>query len=112
MNIGSRPGLAACAGLVAAPLLWAVNMQASQILPYVDCGKSIRSTAILSLFSLILALCSGWVSWRAMRFLSSGDDPARPLRFVAALGCLAALTFAFALLLQAAAGFTLTGCER
>ncbi|HEY0421985.1 MAG TPA: hypothetical protein VGC82_01520 [Rhodopila sp.] len=112
MNIASRPGLAACAGLVAAPLLWAVNMQASQILPYFDCGKSIRITAVLSLFSLLLALGSGWVSWRARRFLTNSNDSARPLRFVAMLGCLAAVTFAFALLLQAAAGLTLTGCER
>jgi hypothetical protein len=109
MKAAIRPALAACAGLTAAPLVWAVNMQASQILPYFECGKSVRSTVVLPLLSALLALGSGWVSWRAR---GVRENNASALRFVAALSGLAALIFAFAILLQATAGFILTGCER
>jgi hypothetical protein len=112
MKAETRLTLAACTGLVAAPLLWVVNMQASQILPYLDCGKLVRSTALLPLFSLLVVLGSGWISWRARSSLSEDNTSTRPKRFVAALGGFSALIFAFALLLQAMAGVALTGCER
>jgi hypothetical protein len=107
----ARATLASCAGLLAGPLLWSVNTEAGQILPYADCRSSIHFAAILSLISVALALGSGWVSWRA-RTAGPVAWSERTLRFVAVLSCLTALIFALALLLQGAAGLVLTGCER
>ncbi len=90
MTVGvTRPGLAACAGLVIAPLLWAVNVQAGQILPYADCGAAVRLTALLPLFSFVVALGSGWVSWRARIALSGAEFVGSPL----AVRCCAGLPF-------------------
>ena len=95
------------AGLVVGPVLWAVNMQASQILPYADCGASFRSALTLSTVSAMLTLGAGWVSWR-----ERGATTKSASQFMAIVGALAALVFACALVLQAAAGVVLTGCER
>jgi hypothetical protein len=95
------------AGLLVGPVLWAVNMQASQILPYVDCVASFRSSLALSMVSAMLTLAAGWVSWRGRGAASNSAG-----QFVAIVGILAALVFAFALVLQAAAGVVLSGCER
>jgi hypothetical protein len=98
----------AVVGLIVAPLLWACNTQAGQILPYADCGTAIRLAAIFPLVSAILAAAGGYVSWTAV---ATGSGK-RPTRFVALLGALAGLLFAFALALQGTAGLILTGCER
>jgi hypothetical protein len=95
------------AGLLVGPVLWAVNMQASQILPYVDCGAPFRSGLALSALSVMLTLGAGWVSWRGR-----GAPRRSAGRFMAIVGTLVALVFAFALALQAAAGAVLSGCER
>lgn len=108
----ARAALASCAGLLAGPLLWSVNTEAGQILPYADCRSSLRFAAIISLTSAALALGSGWVSWRARTAGPVTWSSERTFRFIAILGCLTALIFAFALLLQGAAGLVLTGCER
>jgi hypothetical protein len=107
-----HPTLAACAGLIVAPALWTLNMQAGQILPYGDCASHRHLTAIIPLISVLPALASGYLSWRGRSVPAAEDVGARPLRFVALLGGLVALVFAFALLLQGAAGLVLTGCER
>jgi hypothetical protein len=112
MKRRSHPGLAACAGLIVAPALWAVNMQAGQILPYGDCGSHRHLSAIVPLLSVLLALASGYASWRARSAPDAQDLGGQPWRFIAVLGGLVALVFAFALLLQGAAGLVLTGCER
>lgn len=98
---------ASAAGLLAGPAVWAVNMQASQILPYFDCGASFRSGLVLSAVSAMLTLGAGWVSWRVR-----GTTTKSASHFMATVGALAALVFAFALVLQAAAGLLLSGCER
>ena len=95
------------AGLLVGPALWAVNVQASQILPYVDCDASFRSGLALSIVSAMLTLGAGWVSWR-----EGGTRSNSASQFMAIVGALAALVFACALVLQAAAGVVLTGCER
>ena len=95
------------AGLVVGPVLWAVNMQASQILTYADCGASFRSGLTLSTVSAMVTLGAGWVSWR-----ERGATTKSASQFMAIVGALAALVFACALVLQAAAGVVLTGCER
>ena len=35
---------ALCAGVIAAPLVWALNMELGEILPSVDCAGLIRSS--------------------------------------------------------------------
>jgi hypothetical protein len=97
--------LAACAGLIAGPLLWAVNVQAGQILPYADCAEHQRFAAMLALLSTVLVL--GSATGRPAAWAS-----ARSFGFVAVLGALVALIFALALLLQGIAGLVLNGCER
>ena len=99
----------AVVGLIVAPLLWACNTQAGQVLPYADCGAAIRLAAIIPLVSATLAAGGGYVSWTAAAAASGGE---RPTRFVAMLGTLTGFLFAFALALQGAAGLVLTGCER
>jgi hypothetical protein len=100
------------AGLIGGPALWAVNTQAGQILPYSDCATHLRLSASLSFALALLVLGTAVTSWRARALPPPDFASARTQRFVAVLGCLTALVFAFALLLQAAAGIALTGCER
>jgi hypothetical protein len=99
----------ATAGLVLAPLAWAVNMQLGQVLPYADCGARLRWNLVCSGLLLLSAGASGVVSWRtASRHPGVGDT----FRFVARVAALTAAIFAVALLLQGMAGIILTGCER
>jgi hypothetical protein len=98
---------ASSAGLLVGPALWVVNMQAGQILPHSDCGASFRFSFALSALSAVLALGAGWASWRGRAVTRTASG-----RFMAGVGCLAALVFAFTLIMQAAAGVVLTGCER
>jgi hypothetical protein len=104
-----RAGVTACAGLIMAPAVWALNMQLGQVLPYAECGAGWRLSATASLLCTIVACLFGWVSWHAAwRQPIEGSA----LRFMAKLSGSLAGIFAFALLLQAIAGFVLTGCER
>jgi ABC-type nickel/cobalt efflux system permease component RcnA len=111
----TRAGFASAArfaGLVAGPVLWAINMQAGQILPYSDCTTHLRFSAWLSICLAVLAFGSALMSWRARIYSSHGEAAERPHRFLAILGGLVGLVFGFALVLQSAAGIVLTGCER
>lgn len=101
-----RIGLLACAGLIAAPLAWAVNTQLGLILPDADCGASLRASPPLSLLLLAGALTAGWLSWRTRA------EAAATRRFVAGVSALVSFVLAFGLLLQSAAALLLTGCER
>jgi hypothetical protein len=94
-------------GLIASPALWALTTQAGQILPYPDCAHHIRFSALLALLCALGSLGSGYVSWR-----STIEPGPRPFGFLATLAALAALVFAFAILLQGASGLILSGCER
>jgi hypothetical protein len=105
LTVQGRRLLAAWSAAFAAPLLWAATTQISQILPYADCALGHRWTAIAALMAGALALLAAGVCWRNRSF-------SRPAWFVCALGSLLALLLAFAMLLQATAGFMLTGCER
>ncbi|NNM73137.1 hypothetical protein [Enterovirga aerilata] len=104
-----------CSGLIAGPAVWAANMQLSQILPYADCGGGLRLTSLAAFLGVMVALGSGYLSWRsAGPAPDTGAESAYPAsrRFVAMLGALAGPIFAFAMLLQALSGLFLTGCER
>jgi hypothetical protein len=98
-----RRRLATCAGLISGPLLWAMNTQLGEILPYAECGWSLHPMVLVSILAASLSLASGYVSWRNPWQGHAG-------RFWA--GVCALLGVVFALLLQAGAGLVLTGCER
>jgi hypothetical protein len=105
--------LEACAGLSVAPVVWAVNTQLGQILPYLDCQHQSRYSAIASFAAAIAACAAGAISWRAAhRALVSEQSSATVLGFIGSTGALSALIFAFALLMQGAASLVVSGCER
>lgn len=89
----------AYAGLVAAPGLWVLNTQLGLLLPPLECGLRLPASLLLSALLAVLSVAAGVVSWRQGGFLGQVG---------AGLGGL----FAFALLLQAASGALLSGCER
>jgi hypothetical protein len=104
--------LSILAGLIVAPTAWAINMQLGEILPYIDCRQQHRFSAIASFVALAAACCAGAISWRWTRQARSTAPLTNASGFSASLGALAALVFAFALLLQAIASLVLSGCER
>jgi len=95
----------ACAGLIAAPALWALSTQLGLILPYAECGSHFRPLLICAALTLLLVLAAARLSWRA-------PWPGRTGRFTARMCALLALALGFAVLLQAVASALLTGCER
>jgi hypothetical protein len=115
VHVGRRGTLAAI-GLIGAATLWAVNTQLGEVLPYPDCRQHAHFSGLSSLAAAVASGVVGWCSWRAYGALECSPERAsnarRPLRLLAGIGGGAALLFLFALVLQAAAGFILTGCER
>jgi hypothetical protein len=99
------------AGLWLPALVWALNMQLGQILPYHDCAGTIRISTVISAALLIVTLLAGLISWRSWRTAPAGFGSPDTLRLAAAVSALSALIFAFALALQAIASMVLTGCE-
>jgi hypothetical protein len=98
-----------CAGLLIAPVAWAVSTQLGQLLPYLDCQHQARFSAIVSFAGALGACVAGAISWR------SSDPAERPRPAVAFFGSVSALSasvFAFALALQGIASLVLSGCER
>jgi len=91
--------------MIVAPLLWAINTQLGQILPYSECGSRWRPALVASIVAIVLALGAAAVSWRSAWPGSTG-------RFWSGVCALLGVVFAFALLLQAGAAVMLTGCER
>ena len=87
------------AGLVVGPALWALNTQLGLMLSYVECGGRLPASLLLSALLAAASLAAGIVSGRQGGFLASVS------------GLMGAL-FAFTLLLQAASGALLSGCER
>ncbi|MFL9826734.1 hypothetical protein [Rhodoplanes sp. SY1] len=106
-----RPAWPVWIALLGAPAAWAVAVQLGQILPYVDCGAGLRTSALTAVGAAVLAGAAGVVSWRWGRD-RAGTHKRPVLRFVAMTGGLVAFVLLFALLLQLAAGLVLTGCER
>jgi hypothetical protein len=107
-----RNRLAAWAGLWGAALLWAINLEAGQILPAIDCTRQFRASTLISVGFTVLALLAATISWRLARTRLAGFGSPQTLRFDARLSALGALIFAFALALQSMASLVLTGCER
>jgi hypothetical protein len=100
------------AGLLIASTAWVINMQLGQILPYADCRNQSHWSAIVSFAGLAAACLGGAVSWRwANQTRSAMPSPAVSI-FIAWMGALSALVFAFALSMQGIASLVLSGCER
>jgi hypothetical protein len=97
--------IGACTGMIVPGLLWAINLELGQILPYSECGSRYRPALIASAIAVLLALGAAGVSWR-----TGWPTPAG--RFWSGLCALFGIVLAFALLLQAGAALILTGCER
>ena len=118
MNARSfRANILPGAGLALAPLLWAVNTQLGEILPYAECGSGVRLDAVISLPAALVALAAGVVSWRFAGWPKSqaadqGAAYPATVSFVGGLGALAGPLFAFALLLQAFSSLVVSGCQR
>jgi hypothetical protein len=115
-HLGRRV-LGATAGLLCGSVLWALNTQLGEILPYPECRLRLPFTGPGSSLALIASLIAGYWSWRVWLSLwdqrdARASDTDRSLRLLAAIGVGAALIFALALALQGAAGFILSGCER
>lgn len=111
-----RSDLLPSAGLVVPPMLWAVNTEAGQMLPYVECG-SFKYAALASFTAAVVSLGTGWLSWRTVRRNPSDaklDVTAYPasFNFVGLMSGLNSALFAFPLLLQGLSSVVLTGCER
>jgi hypothetical protein len=104
--------LSMLAGLSIAPTVWAINMQLGQMLPYIDCAQQSRLSAIYSFAGSATALIAGGFSWNWTRPEKNTSSLTATSRFIARLGALSALIFAFALALQGIASLVLSGCER
>jgi hypothetical protein len=106
------------AGWIGGPVAWGASQLAGHVASPWICAVGAPSAATaITAAGLAAALGSAYLSWRAVRVLPSRGDPdpaaeRRTGRFVAAAGVGIALLFAFALVLQAASGLVLTGCER
>jgi hypothetical protein len=87
-------------------------MQLGQILPYTDCRGQTHASAIASFGAVAIAVLSGLISlWQERRMRAAGSA-GNTQAFGAAVSALAALLFAFALIMQGVASVVLTGCER
>ena len=100
------------AGLLIAPLAWAINTQLGEILPYLHCQHQARSSAIAAFSGMLLACLAAIVSWRSTSRAHMAAALTATSGFLGALSALSALIFAFALSLQGIASLVLSGCER
>jgi hypothetical protein len=109
----ARHWLTSLAGAIAGMMLWAVNMQLGQILPYMECGSRFSPEVLISFAAACATLACGWVSWSAGTRSGCPNRAADHTgRFAARVSALLGFVFAFTLLLQAASTLVLTGCER
>jgi hypothetical protein len=104
--------LSVLAGLLIAPTVWVINMQLGQNLPYIDCAQQWHHSAVYSFAGSAAALLAGGLSWNWTHHERNTSSLAATSRFIARLGALSALIFAFALSMQGIASLVLSGCER
>jgi hypothetical protein len=100
------------AGLVIAPLAWAIAMQLGQILPWLDCQHQVRSSAITAFSGMLLAALAAIVSWRSIVRARTAAPLTATSVFLGGLSAVSALIFIFALSMQGVASLVLSGCER
>jgi hypothetical protein len=105
--------LLASAGLWLAPLLWAINMQLGQLLPYLDCRAQLKLSAITSFTAAAIAGLTTIASWLSgKRSIAETILPNDTMYFIGVTSALTAFVFTFALTMQGIAGMVLSGCER
>jgi hypothetical protein len=95
------------AGLIGAPLVWAINMQLGQVLPYVDCHARVSWSAVVTAVAMLVALAGAAISYGGTARTETGTHT-----FLRRIGILTALAFAFALFLQGAATLLVDACVR
>jgi hypothetical protein len=95
------------AGLIGAPLVWAINMQLGQVLPYLDCQTRVSWSAIVTALAMLIALAGAGISYAGT---AKAESDTRV--FLRRISVLTALAFAFALFLQGAATLLLDACIR
>ena len=93
-------------GLWGPPLLWASTLQLGEVLPHIDCARGSHSLGWAAFVALASAMLAGILGWRV-----AGHER-REYSFLAVLSALSSGVFAYALALQVAATWILTGCER
>ena len=105
------------AGLAAGPAAWAVSTQGNYSLVGWMCGWPHNPVPPLALVCVVAALIGAVMSWRAWHTSGIGDailldHDGRPRAFLALVSAMLAVLFAIVIVMQGAAGFVLTGCER
>jgi hypothetical protein len=95
------------AGLIWAPLVWAINTQLSQMLPYADCRGHTHLMALTACAAVVLTLGASSLSYARLRTASSRESV-----FIGWLSVLCGLIFTLALIFQEAATLLLSPCER
>jgi hypothetical protein len=100
------------AGLVVAPLAWAVVMQLGEILPWLDCQHQVRSSAVAAFAGMLLAGLAAMASCRSIVRARTARSLTATSVFLGALSAASALIFIFALSMAGIASLVLSGCER
>jgi len=104
----SPPRMApALAGLVVGPVLWAINTQLGQILPYPECRTGFLSSVLVSGIAALLSLGAAFLSWRVSSLRGRG---AGVTGFLGSLGAMMGPLIAFALLSQAVSTLVISPC--
>lgn len=103
------------AGLAAGPAAWAVATQLQFAIAPWTCAKGgahliVPGVALLLAAVAVVGGILSWRSWRALPALPL-EVGGRPRHFLAALGTVAAMLFALAILMQGAGGLVFSGCE-
>jgi hypothetical protein len=104
----------AWAGLVAAPLAWALHHQIGSDANFTDCDRGDGGVAIaVGLAALVLSLLGGALSLSAWRRAGQAEGPGLGSdRFIAALSLLACALFSLTITVQIMAGVILPACFR
>lgn len=93
-------------GLAVPSLAWTIETELGQVTPYIDCQRHASWTPALSAALLVASAVAIVMSFRYR------PQTAAIERFIAYGGCLIALAFVFALVLQGAASLLLDPCQR
>jgi hypothetical protein len=111
-----RSGLPS-AGIFAGPLAWFASLQAKYAAVPWSCAHHFQLVHPMTIAGLVVALAGAGLSGLALARQPAGppldrSGGGRPHRFVAMTGLLIALLFGLVIIVQGAAAFLLTGCER
>jgi hypothetical protein len=103
-------------GILAGPTAWAINTQANYALASWFCAGHLFALLVIGLSLAAVSLGGGLVSFLLFK---NGDlsrptssTAGEPRRALAGVGFFCGILFALIILVQASAGFLLSGCER